>query len=57
MDGQVKDDRYKVVDDIIYYKGKIYIVPQSKVKKIILKEIRDSPLAGHLGYLKTYKKI
>ena len=57
MDDQVQHDRYKVVDDIIYDKGRIYLVPQSKVKKIILKEICDSPLVGHPGYLKTYKKI
>jgi hypothetical protein len=33
MDGQVQDDRYKLVDDIIYYKGRIYLVPESKFKE------------------------
>lgn len=33
MDGEVQDDRYKVVDDIIYYKDRIYLVPESKMKK------------------------
>lgn len=51
MDGQVQDDRYKVVDDIIYYKHIIYLVPESKIKETILKEMHDSPLVGHLGYL------
>jgi hypothetical protein len=27
MDRSVQDDRYKVVDDIIYYKDRIYLVP------------------------------
>jgi hypothetical protein len=27
MDHSVQDDRYKVVDYIIYYKGSIYLVP------------------------------
>jgi len=26
------DDRYKVVDNIIYYKDQIYLVPKSKLK-------------------------
>jgi len=29
MDNSVQDDRYKVVDDIIYYKDRIYMVPES----------------------------
>jgi hypothetical protein len=33
MDGQVQDDRYKIVDDIIYYKGRIYLVSESKFKE------------------------
>ena len=47
MDGQVQDDRYKLVDDIIYYIGRIYLVPESKIKERILKEMHDSPLIGH----------
>jgi len=27
MDGHIQDDRYRVVDDIIYYKDNIYLVP------------------------------
>ena len=47
----------KVVDDIIYYKGRIYLVPKSKLKAKILEETNDSPLGKHQGYLKTYRKI
>ena len=25
LDGQIQDDRYKVIDDIIYYKNKIFL--------------------------------
>lgn len=57
MDGQVQDDRCKVVDDIIYYKDKIYLVPESKMKERILKEMHDSPLASHPRYLKIYRQI
>ena len=47
----------KVWDDIILYKGRIYLSPQSKIEGKILKEYRDNPLAGHQGYYKTYKHI
>jgi hypothetical protein len=57
MEGIIQDDRYRVVDDIIYYKDKIYLVPESTLKDKILREVHDAPLAGHLGYLKTYRKV
>ena len=36
LDGQIQDDRYRIIDDIIYYKGRIYLVPESALKKKIL---------------------
>ena len=27
--GHVSDDRYRVIDDVIYYKDQIYLVPES----------------------------
>jgi hypothetical protein len=57
MDGQVQDDRYRVLDDVIFYKDRIYLVPESELKKKILNATHDSPLAGHQGYFKTYRKI
>lgn len=47
MDGNTQDDRYKVVDNIIYYKDWIYLVPESKLKQKILKEVHNSPLVGY----------
>jgi len=55
IDGDIQDDRYTVVDDIIYYKGRIYLVPESTFKEKILRAVHDAPLAGHPGYLKTYR--
>jgi hypothetical protein len=57
MDHSVQDDRYKVVDDIIYYKDHIYLVPESTLKEKIMRAMHDTPLAGHQGYFKTYRKI
>lgn len=31
LDGQVQDDRYKVVGEIIYHKDIIYLVPETKM--------------------------
>ena len=33
LDGQVHDDKYMVIDCVIYYKGRIYLVPGSKLKE------------------------
>ena len=57
LDGQIQDDRYRVIDDIIYYKNRIFLVPESPLKKKILQASHDSPLAGHQGFLKTYRQI
>jgi hypothetical protein len=57
MDRSMQDDRYKVVDDIIYYKDRIYLVPESKLREKIVKAMHDTPLIGHPRYFKTYKKI
>ena len=45
------------MDDIIYYKDRIYLIPESQLKDKIMQARHSSPLAGHPGYLKTYRKI
>jgi hypothetical protein len=57
LDGQVFDDRYRVIDDIIYYKEQIYLVPESQLKDKIPHATHTYPLTGHPGYLKTYRQI
>jgi len=54
MEGIVQDNRYKVLDDIIYYMDMIYLVPKSTLKGKILRLVQDTPLARHPGYLKAY---
>ena len=41
-------------NDIISYKGRIYLSPTSRFKTKVLKESHDSPTAGHVGFFKTY---
>ena len=36
MDVQIQDDNFIVIDDIIYYKGQIFLVPESALKAKIL---------------------
>jgi hypothetical protein len=55
MDGQIQDHQYRVIDDVIFYKDRVYLVPNSGFKKKILIAIHDSPLAGHQGFFKTYR--
>lgn len=57
QDGLIHDDRYRIVDDIIYYKNRIYLVPESQLKEKIMQASHSSLLAGHPRYIKTYMKI
>jgi hypothetical protein len=54
LDGKVVDGRYRVLDEVIFYKDRIYLVPESELKRKILRAVHDSPLAKHQGYFKTY---
>lgn len=44
-----------MVDNIIFYKNRIYLVPESKFKENILWATHDAPLAEHPEYLTTYR--
>ena len=57
MEGKISNGDFKISNDLIFYKGRIYLTPKSKVNKLIMKEYHDNPLAGHSGFYKTYKQI
>jgi hypothetical protein len=42
MDGQIHDDRYRVIDDVIFYKDRVYLVPDSGLKRKILIAVHES---------------
>jgi hypothetical protein len=57
LDGQVQDDNFKVINDLIYYEDRIFLVPGSAFKAKVLQACHDSPMAGHQGINKTYKQV
>ena len=57
FDGNNHDDRYKVLEGIIYYKDRIYLVPNSILNEEILKKAHDSPLEDHPGFFKMYRML
>ena len=55
LDGPIQDDQYKILNGVIYYKDKIYLVPESTLKQEITEAAHESPLASRSRYLKTYR--
>ena len=47
LDGKIQDHRYRVVQDVIYYKERIILVPNSQLKDKAIREVHGSPLASH----------
>jgi hypothetical protein len=51
---QQKIEDYKLGDDeIIMYRGRIYVPNSQELKNMILKEMHNVPYVGHPGYQKT----
>jgi hypothetical protein len=57
MDGQVQDDNFRIIDGLIYYMGRIFLVLGSAFKAKVLQACHDSPMARHQGMEKTYRKV
>jgi hypothetical protein len=52
--GQVvnaQDDRDRLRDDMIYYRGDTYLVPKATIKEIIMRAMHDTPSIGLPGDL------
>jgi hypothetical protein len=57
LDGKIQDDNFRVINDLIYYKGQIVLVLGSTLKAKILHACHNSPVAGHQGISKTYRQV
>jgi len=47
----------KVEDGLVYKRGRLYIPDEPRFKLRILQECHDSPLSGHFGLEKTFRKL
>jgi hypothetical protein len=55
---QQKIEEYKLDnDEILIYKGRIYVPNSQELKKLILREMHNVPYAGHPGYQKTIAAV
>lgn len=53
LEGTHADERYQVMDEVIYYKVHIFMVPNSQLRERVLQATHDSPLLGHQGFRKN----
>ncbi|XP_070677805.1 uncharacterized protein [Malus domestica] len=49
--------KFQFDNGFLKYKGRIVLSPTSSWRDKIFTELHSSPLAGHEGFLKTYKRI
>ena len=47
LDGQITNDRYRVMDEVIYFRDRIFLTRSSQLKEKVLRASHDSPLSGH----------
>jgi hypothetical protein len=47
LDGKIQDDNFRVINDLIYYKGQIFLALGSTLKDKILHACHNSPVVGH----------
>ena len=55
--GQVIDERYTMMDGVIYYRNRILLTTDSKLKKKILHAAHEALLFGHMDFMGAYQAI
>ncbi|XP_054783927.1 uncharacterized protein LOC129290886 [Prosopis cineraria] len=48
---------YSVIHGCLHYKERLVLPKESTRIPLLLKEYHDSPMGGHSGYLRTYKRL
>ena len=54
IDGPIQNSDFTLVNEIIIYKGHIYLVQGSEVKRMVLIFYHESPMVGYPSFYKTY---
>ena len=49
--------QYSIIDGILRYKNRIVVGATSNWRAKVLFDMHSTPIAGHTGYLRTYKRI
>jgi hypothetical protein len=50
-------DKFQVLDDLLFYQGKLYIPTHSRFKHMLLEEFHASTIGGHSGIHKTLGRL
>jgi Integrase zinc binding domain/Chromo (CHRromatin Organisation MOdifier) domain/Integrase core domain len=54
---QDPESPYSVKDDLLLYEGLVCVPDNPELKRLILQECHDSPMAGHFGITKTFDLV
>lgn len=57
LDGSLVDAKFRIHDGLIFYKNRIFLVPESKLKERVISALHDASFAGHPGFYKTYRIV
>jgi hypothetical protein len=52
-----KHKNYRLVEGILYYKGRMCIPKVKEIQESILRDCHEIPIAGHPGFEKTYRTV
>ncbi|KAH9291972.1 hypothetical protein KI387_042837 [Taxus chinensis] len=55
--GSMTSNKFEWKGNALWYKDRLYLSKDSKLKHKILAELHASPVGGHSGFLKTYHRI
>ncbi|CAJ2641599.1 unnamed protein product [Trifolium pratense] len=48
---------FKIIQDLLFYRGKLFIPTNSSIKTMLLEEFHSSPIGGHSGIHKTLGRL
>ncbi|GMY22722.1 Transposon Ty3-I Gag-Pol polyprotein, partial [Fagus crenata] len=49
--------RFTLRDDLLWFQNRLVLPASSQFKTHLIREFHDTPVGGHSGVLRTYKRI